>query len=122
MPDGGVDLLCQLARRRNDEGADTAARSAYQPLQDRQHEDRCLARAGLGKAHDVLSLEDRRDRLFLDRCWRYKASCLYPGSDVGVKIKRLKFHKTPFFCVRGKKPGCMVEYNDVVFIRVLQLF
>ncbi len=43
-----------------------------------------FACAGLGKAHDVLSLEDRRDRLLLDRCWSEKARCLYPGSDVGV--------------------------------------
>ena len=82
-----MDLLGQLARRRDDEGADTAARSSDQTLQDRQHKGRCLACSGLGQAHDVVSLEDRRDGLALDGGWCVIAERLDAGLDLRMEIE-----------------------------------
>ncbi len=78
-----LDLRRQLARRRQDEGADrqlaawTAMRAAWWPfvalrrlhhqaVQQRQHEAGGLAGAGLGAAHDVAAREDGGDGLRLD--------------------------------------------------------
>ena len=69
-----LDLRRELARRRQDEGADRqpAARIAHrrlghQAVQHRQHEAGGLAGAGLGAAHDVAAGEHGRDGLGLDR-------------------------------------------------------
>ena len=78
--DGVVDLLGQLARRGDDEGADPAARSFDQTLQNRQHEGGRLAGSGLGQAHDVVSLKDRRDGLALDGGWRVIAERRTPAA------------------------------------------
>ena len=50
----------------------------------------------------------------------YKARCLNPGSDLWVKIKLVKFHRLLFLF--GKNQGVFRNYNDVVFIRTVQLF
>ena len=92
--DGLVDLLGQFTRRSYDEGADATARSFHQALQDRQHEGRCFARSGLGKAHDVFSLEDRRDSLTLDRGWCGIAERLDARDDLWIEIERRKTHGT----------------------------
>ena len=86
-----MDLLRQLARGGDDQGADLAARSADQALQDRQDEGRGLAGAGLGQAHDVVSLEGRRDGLLLDGRGLEITDGLDPGRDIGVKIKMAEF-------------------------------
>jgi hypothetical protein len=68
-----LDLRGELARRRQDEGADRqlAARIAHggpghEAMQERQDEAGGLAGAGLGAAHDVAAREDGGDRLGLD--------------------------------------------------------
>ena len=96
IANGGVDLLCQLARRGDDEGADTATRSFYQALQNRQHKSCCFARSGLGKAHDVVSMEDRRDGLPLDGGWIVIAERLDAGRDLRMEIERMKTHVSFF--------------------------
>ena len=84
---GIVNLLRQLTRGGDDEGADTAGRSFDQTLQDRQHKRSCLARAGLGQTHDVVSLEDRRDGLALDGGWCVIAERLDAGRDLRMQIE-----------------------------------
>ena len=64
--EGLVDLLGQLARGRDDQGAHAAARALFEALQDGKREGGRLAGAGLGQAHDVAAGHDGRDRLFLD--------------------------------------------------------
>jgi hypothetical protein len=68
------DLVGELARRRDDEGAHRVARRRHAGglvrqhlVQERQRERRRLAGAGLRRAHDVAPGEDDRDRLRLDR-------------------------------------------------------
>ena len=62
-----VDLLGQLARGRDDQGAHAAARALLETLKNGQRKGRRLAGAGLGQAHDVTPGHDGRDRLLLDR-------------------------------------------------------
>ena len=64
-----------------------------QALEYRKHEGRCLARSGLCKAHDVFSLEDRRDSLTLDRGWCGIAERLDAGHDLRVEIELIKTHE-----------------------------
>ena len=71
--DALLDLRGELARRRQDEGADRqlAARVAdsglqHEALQERQDEAGGLAGAGLGAAHDVAAREDGGNGLRLD--------------------------------------------------------
>ena len=68
------DLVGELARRRDHEGAHRVARRRHAGVlvrqhlvQQRQRERRRLAGAGLRRAHDVAPGEDDRDRLRLDR-------------------------------------------------------
>ncbi len=93
---GSIDLLCQFAGRRNDEGADTAARPFYQALENRQHKGRCFACSRLGKAHDVVPLHDRRDGLVLDGRRRVIAERCDAGCYLWMEIERIKTH-VPFF-------------------------
>ena len=86
-PDGIMNLLGQLTRRRDDQGADPAGRSFDQTLQDRQNEGGCFARSGLGQAHDVVSLEDRRDGLALDGGWCVIAERPDSGLDLWMEIE-----------------------------------
>ncbi len=63
------DLRGELARRRQDERADAGRGSGGgggEVLQDREHERRGLARAGLRAGEDVTPLEGARDDLDLD--------------------------------------------------------
>ena len=60
-----------------------------QALQNRQHKGRCLACSGLGKAHDVVSLENRRDGLALDGGWGVIAERLDAGRDLRMEIERM---------------------------------
>jgi hypothetical protein len=85
--DGLVNLLSQLTRRGDDEGADTADRSFDQTLQDRQNEGGCFASSGLRKAHDVVSLKARRDGLALDGGWGIIAERLDAGRDLRMEIE-----------------------------------
>ena len=70
--DALLDLERELAGRGEDEGADRPAAGARidvrwaQALEQRQHEGRRLAGAGLGVGHEVTAGEDERDRLGLD--------------------------------------------------------
>ncbi len=59
-----VDLGAELARGGDDEGA--YALAPAEPLQDRQHEGRRLAGAGLGAADDVAAGDDLGNGLLLD--------------------------------------------------------
>ncbi len=88
-----MDLLRQLPRGRDDEGADMTARSPHQTVEDRQGKGRRLPGSGLGQPHDVVPLEDRRYRLLLDGRRREIADGLDPGRDMGVKIEITEFHK-----------------------------
>jgi hypothetical protein len=62
-----VDLLCQFAGRRDNESPNMPAFPLHQAFQDRKNEGRCFSGTGLCQAHDVASLQYRRDRLYLDR-------------------------------------------------------
>ena len=69
-----VDLVGELARRRDDQGPHrmtrrrrAAARHRQQSVDDRQREARRLAGSGLGGAHDVAAGHHYRNRLGLDR-------------------------------------------------------
>ena len=62
-----VDLLGQLARRREDQRLGHAVRHAEEPVQDRQQEGGGLAGAGLGGGDQVAAGQDGRDGLGLDR-------------------------------------------------------
>ena len=71
-----VDLQRQFAGRCEDQRAHrmpgrrrAAAGERQDALQDRQHEGRGLAGAGLGAAHDVHPADQQRYGLGLDRCW-----------------------------------------------------
>jgi hypothetical protein len=81
-----MDLLRQFARRRDDECADTAARSLHKPVQDRQYKCGGFTCPGLRQAHYIATLHYRRDRLCLDRSRGDIPDGLYPGRDMGVKI------------------------------------
>jgi hypothetical protein len=93
---GGVDLIGQLAGRGDDQGADPAPGPFDQALQDRQHEGGGFAGSGLGNAHDVLSLENRRDGPDLDGGWRGIAERLDAGRDLRMEMERSKTHKPLF--------------------------
>ena len=73
MPAVGADVLFdlrdQLARRRDHQHAHACAvgRRRGQPFEQRQHERRRLAGAGLRDADDVAAGEDHGNRLRLDR-------------------------------------------------------
>ena len=90
--DAGVDLLGQLARRRDDQRAHLASLPGQQPLQDGQHKSRGLAGPGLGKAHHVMGLKDRRNRLNLDGGWRLVAERLDAGHDLRMELECGKTH------------------------------
>ena len=61
-----VDLLGQLARRRDDQRLRRAARQVHELMQDRQQEGGGLAGAGLGGGDQVAAGEDGGDGLGLD--------------------------------------------------------
>ena len=61
------DLKRQLARRRQDEGADPTARSGAKAVEDRQGKGGGLAGAGLGAADEIPPGENAGDRPRLDR-------------------------------------------------------
>ena len=62
-----MNLLCQLARGRDDERPGVAARAREQFMEYRQHECRRLACSGLRRADKVLSGKYRRDGRYLNR-------------------------------------------------------
>ena len=62
-----VDLLGQLARRREDERLGDVAGAVEKPVQDRQEEGGGLAGAGLGGGDEVAAGEDHGDGLRLHR-------------------------------------------------------
>ncbi len=75
--DAGIDLHRELAGRDEDEdphrmtgGGEARVGVRPESIEDRQHEGRGLAGAGLGRSQDVAALEDKRDGGRLDgrRC------------------------------------------------------
>src|SRR5262249_41243778 len=97
------DLHAELARRREHEGA-RATRAADELIDDRQRERGGLAGSRLREAHDVASLEDERDRFFLN--WR---RMLVAGISNGVDhffreaelIERRRLARRDFFYFGG---------------------
>ena len=101
-----MNLLGQFARRSDNEGPNMPASTLRQAMQDRQREGSGLAGAGLGQAQYIAPLHNRRDRPGLDRRRPGITRSRYSGRDKRMKIKRIEFHKTPFFCIREQKsPG-----------------
>ncbi len=90
--DGHVGLFGQLPRRSDDQGADTAARSLQQALQDRQHKSGRLPGPGLRQAHDIASLQDRRYRLVLNGGWGGIAERLDTSRDAWMELECFEFH------------------------------
>ena len=74
--DAFLDLHGEFARRHHDERARRVVLAlvahGHDVFEDRQHEGRRLAGAGLGDAQNVAALQLRRDRLGLDRRRRVK--------------------------------------------------
>ena len=88
-----VDLLGQLARRRDDQRAHAAAGAGREALEDRQQKGRGLAGAGLGESHHVAAFEGVRDGLLLDRGRLLPAECLDAGQNTGVELELLELHE-----------------------------
>ena len=80
-----VDLRGELARGSDDEGAAAAGRRldghGREPLDDRQGEGGCLARAGLGAAQEISPGEQGRYRGGLDGSRRFVALPRQGGQD-----------------------------------------
>ena len=87
-----VDLLGQLARGRDDEGAHLTARAGVQALENRQHEGGRFAGAGLRQANDVLAGEHGRDAFELNGGGFGVAGGGNAGGHGGVKRKLLEAH------------------------------
>ena len=92
LGDVAMNLLCQFTGRGDDEGPDLAARAIEQPLQNREDKGGGLASAGLGQAHNVTSLQDCWNSLFLDRGWGFIITGLNACSNFRMKIKLCKTH------------------------------
>jgi hypothetical protein len=93
------DLHRELSGGREDEGPDRVAsgrergvRVVLEPLEDRQDEGGRLAGARLGRAHQVASLEDERDRLGLDGRGRGEALIGNGAEEFGRQAERIKGH------------------------------
>ena len=78
------DLDAELARRRQHEPLDVVLRG-IDVLEHRQPEGRRLARAGLRLPDHVEALEQRRDRLLLDRARRFVADVVDGGQEIGLE-------------------------------------
>ncbi len=91
-----VDLLGQLARRRDDEGARQAVRrpgrGIQQLVEDGQHEGGGLAGAGLCRADDIPAAQGGGQGGFLDGSGGFIARALDPGLQAGVQIELLELH------------------------------
>ena len=98
LADSDVDLLRQLPGGGDDQGANLAAGSRKETLQDRQHEGRRLARSRLGQAHDVFACQDRGDRLDLNRGRIRVAERRDAGGNLRVKLERTETHDIFFLC------------------------
>jgi hypothetical protein len=92
-----VNLHGQLARGREDQCSHGVTRwreacvgMAAQPLEHRQGEGRCLARAGLGAAHHVTALGDQWDGLFLDGCGCFVALLAHGAQDFRAQPEMVK--------------------------------
>ena len=89
---GLVDLLGQFTRRRDDQRAHLPRGPCSKPLQDGQHKGRRLAGAGLRQPEHVASLQDHRDRLFLDRGCGGKTRAFRTRDNARVEGKLFKIH------------------------------
>jgi hypothetical protein len=103
MPPQGIDGLMylggQLARWGEDQRPDPAARPVHELLEERQHERRRLAGAGLGQAEHVTPVQYVGDGFFLDG-GRMSVSLLVNGRrDVSMKIEWFECHEYSFVCV-----------------------
>jgi len=88
----GIDLVAQLARRRNDERLNAAPWGFDKTVQDRKHEGSGLACSCLGQTQHVLSLENRRDGPALNWSGCGITKRLDAGHNLRVEIKRIKTH------------------------------
>src|SRR5438128_4115338 len=88
--EGDLDLGCELARRREDEGPRPARGLFHESLEDRKEEGGRLPGARLRCTDHVAIGEDRRDRLFLDRCGRLVSEAVYRPDENRVKAEMVK--------------------------------
>src|SRR5207247_5388400 len=88
--EGDLDLGRELARRRQDEGPRPARGLFHESLEDRQQESGRLARPRLRGPDDVATGEDRRDRLFLDRCGRLVSEAVYRPDENRVEAEMVE--------------------------------
>ena len=89
----------QLSRGRQDERPHRVAgrrergvRVVLEALEDGEDEGRGLAGPGLGRAHEVATLEDERDRLDLDGRWGGKALVGHRAQEFGRQAERIEGH------------------------------
>jgi hypothetical protein len=85
-----LDLLREFACRGHHEDPQDAF--GGDPLERRQDEGRCLARARLRTTHDIASGEHQRDRLLLDRRRLHVAHRRHAGEQFGRQTQFLKRH------------------------------
>ena len=93
------DLHRELTGRREDERPHRMAgrregrvRVGPEALEDGEDEGGRLAGPGLGRAHDVATLEDERDRLDLDGRGRGEALVGNGAEEFGRQAERIKGH------------------------------
>jgi hypothetical protein len=84
-----MNLLCQLARRRKNQGADAPRLAANEAIENGEHERRRFSRSCLRQAENVPPREDDRDGLLLDGG---RGLILNAGNNVRVKREMLETH------------------------------